>query len=77
MIDGRTGRSSRELISVSVAASDCMTADALTKIIFALREKGADLLAQYHADALLLERDGEPSWIFRSPCDTRDRTRFD
>ena len=77
MIDGRTGRSSRELISVSVAASDCMTADALTKIIFALREKGAGLLAQYHADALLLERDGAPSWIFRSPCDIRDRTRFD
>jgi len=77
MIDGRTGRSSRELISVSVAASDCMTADALTKIIFALREKGAALLAQHHADALLLERDGEPSWIFRSPCDTRARTRFD
>jgi len=77
MVDGRTGRSSRELISVSVAASECMTADALTKIIFALRGKGAALLAQYHADALLLERDGEASWIFRSPCDTRDRTRFD
>jgi FAD:protein FMN transferase len=77
MIDGRTGRSSRELISVSVAASDCMTADALTKIIFALREQGASLLTQYRADVLLLERDGEPSWIFRSPCDTRDRTRFD
>jgi thiamine biosynthesis lipoprotein len=77
LIDGRTGRSSLELISVSVAAADCMTADALTKIVFALREKAADSLAQYHADGLLLERDGAPSWMFHSSCDTRDRTRFD
>jgi FAD:protein FMN transferase len=77
MIDGRSGRSSRELISVSVAASDCMTADALTKIVFALRGKAAGLLAQYHADGLLLERDGAPSWMFHSSCDTPDQTRFD
>ena len=77
LLDGRTGQSGRGLISVSVAAAECMVADALTKIVFALREKAAGLLAQYHADALLLERDGEPSWIFRSPCDTRDLTRFD
>jgi thiamine biosynthesis lipoprotein len=77
MIDGRTGRSSRELISVSVAASDCMTADALTKIVFALRERAAGLLAQQHADGLLLERDGAPSWMFHSSCDTPDQTRFD
>ena len=77
MINGRTGRSSRELISVSVAASHCMTADALTKIVFELRERAAGLLAQYHADGLLLERDGAPSWIFHSSCDTCDRTRFD
>jgi FAD:protein FMN transferase len=77
MIDGRTGRSLRELISVSVAASDCMTADGLTKILFVLREKAAGLLAHYHADGLLLERDGAPSWTFHSSCDTRDRTRFD
>jgi hypothetical protein len=53
-----------------------MVADALTKIAFTLRETAAGLLAQYHADALLLERDGTPSWIFHSPCDTRDRTQF-
>jgi thiamine biosynthesis lipoprotein len=77
LLNGRTCRSSRELISVSVAASACMTADALTKIVFILREKSRPLLARYHADALLLERDGAPLWMFRSSCDTRDRTRFD
>jgi hypothetical protein len=41
-----------------------MSADALTKIVFALREKAAPLLARYRADALLLERDGAPSWTF-------------
>jgi FAD:protein FMN transferase len=77
VLNGRTGQPGRELISVSVAAAECMVADALTKIVFALREKTAGLLAQYHADALLLECNGAPSWMFHSPCDTRDRTRFD
>jgi thiamine biosynthesis lipoprotein len=77
LLDGRTAQSARQLISVSVAAAECMVADALTKIVFALREKTAGLLAQYHADALLLERNGAPSWIFYSLCDTRGRTRFD
>jgi len=77
ILDGRTSQSACELISVSVAAAECLVADALTKIVFALREKAAGLLAQYHADALLLECDGAPSWMFHSPCDTRDQTRFD
>jgi thiamine biosynthesis lipoprotein len=77
LFDGRTGQSARQLVSVSIAAAECMAADALTKIVFVLREKAAGLLAQYHANALLLERDGAPSWIFHSLCDTRDRTRFD
>jgi thiamine biosynthesis lipoprotein len=77
LIDGQTRRSLTPSISVTVAARDCMTADALTKVVFALREKAADLLMQYHSDALLLERDGSPSWMFHSPCDTRDRTRSD
>jgi thiamine biosynthesis lipoprotein ApbE len=61
---------------VSVAAAGCMTADALTKIVFALGEKAAPLLARHRADAVLLERDGVPSWLFHSPCDIRDRTQF-
>jgi FAD:protein FMN transferase len=77
LLDGRSGRTARELISASVAAAECMVADALTKIVFALREEAAGLLARYRADALLLERDGAPSWMFHSPCDTRGRTRFD
>ena len=66
LLDGRTRRCSRKLVSVSVAAPVCVTADALTKIVFVLGEKSVPLLAQYHADALLLERDGAPSWTFRS-----------
>jgi thiamine biosynthesis lipoprotein len=72
LLDGRSGQTARELISVSVAAAECVAADALTKVVFALREEAADLLAQYGADALLLERDGAPSWMFHSPCDTGD-----
>jgi thiamine biosynthesis lipoprotein len=77
ILNGRTGQAARELISVSVAAAECMVADALTKIVYVLREKAADLLTQSRADALLLERNGTPSWSFHSPCDTRDQTRFD
>ncbi len=77
LLDGRTRQSGRELLSVSVAAAECMAADALTKIVFVLREKAAGLLSQYHADALLLERNGAPSWMFHSLCDTSDQTRFD
>ena len=77
LLDGCTGRSARELISVSVAAADCIVADALTKIVFALREQAAGLLEQYRADALILERDAAPSWKFNSSCDTPDRTQFD
>lgn len=77
LLDGRNGQTARELISVSVAAAECMTADALTKVVFALREEAAGLLAHYGADALLLERDGAASWMFHSPCDTGERTRFD
>lgn len=74
LLDGRTGRAARELISVTVGAAECMTADALTKIVFALREGAAPLLARYRADALLLERGGAPAWMFHPPCDTSLQT---
>jgi thiamine biosynthesis lipoprotein len=74
MLDGRTGRPARDLISVTVAAANCMTADALTKVVFALREQAASLLARYSADALLLEHHGGPSWMFHSTCDTPHQT---
>jgi thiamine biosynthesis lipoprotein len=74
VLDGRTGRAACDLISVTVAAADCMTADALTKVVFALREQAAPLLAQYSADALLLEQNGGPSWMFHPTCDTSRQT---
>ena len=77
LVDGCTRRFARELISVSVAAAGCVVADALTKVVFALREQAARLLKQYRADALILERDAAPSWNFNSSCDTPDRTQFD
>ena len=74
ILDARTGRAACELISVTVAAANCMTADALTKVVFALREQAAPLLARYSADALLLKQDGGPSWMFHPTCDTSRQT---
>ena len=74
ILDARTGRAACELISVTVAAANCMTADALTKVVFALRERAAPLLAQYSADALLLEQDGGPSWMFHPTCERSRHT---
>src|SRR5262245_113575 len=70
MLDGRTNRAASDLISVTVGAANCLTADALTKVVFALREQAAPMLAQYSADALLLEQNGVQSWMFHSTCDT-------
>jgi thiamine biosynthesis lipoprotein len=74
ILDGRTSRAASDLISVTVAAVNCMTADALTKVVFALRERAAPLLTRYSADALLLEQDGGPSWMFHPTCDRSRQT---
>jgi FAD:protein FMN transferase len=74
MLDGRTGRAACDLISVTVAAANCMTADALTKVVFAVRDRAAPLLARHSADALLLEQDGAPSWMFHPTCDASRQT---
>src|SRR5262245_34594387 len=74
ILDGRTGRATRDFISVTVGAANCMTADALTKIVFALRERAAPLLTQYSADAVLLEQDGDPSWMFHPTCHASRQT---
>jgi thiamine biosynthesis lipoprotein len=74
ILDARTGRAACDLISVTVGAANCMTADALTKVVFALRGKAAPLLARYSADALLLEQDGGLSWMFHPTCDTSRQT---
>src|SRR6266480_1707726 len=72
--DARTGRAACDLISVTVGAANCVTADALTKVVFALREQAAPLLARYSADALLLEQGGRPSWMLNSTCETSRQT---
>lgn len=74
LVDGCIALAARELISVTVGAAECMTADALTKVVFALRERAAPLLARYGADAFLLERTGAAAWMFHSPCDTSVQT---
>jgi thiamine biosynthesis lipoprotein len=74
ILDARTGRAACDLISVTVGAANCVTADALTKVVFALREQAAPLLARYSADALLLEQGGRPSWMFNSTCETSSQT---
>jgi thiamine biosynthesis lipoprotein len=74
ILDARTGRGARDLISVTVGAPNCLTADAMTKIVFALRERAAPLLQRYSADALLLEKDGSPSWMFHPTCDASRQT---
>jgi thiamine biosynthesis lipoprotein len=69
ILNARTGQAACDLISVTVGAASCMTADALTKVVFALGERAAPLLARYCADALLLKQDGVPSWMFHRTCD--------
>src|SRR5436309_4256530 len=74
ILDARTGRAACDFISVTVGAANCMTADALTKVVFALRREAVPLLARYSADALLLEQDGAASWMFHPTCDTSRQT---
>lgn len=49
--------------SVSVLAPDCMTADALTKIVHADAERALAVLARYRARALVLEPDAVPGML--------------
>ncbi len=66
LINGQSRRGITSSLSVTTTAGDCMTADALTKIVFALREKAAPLLQRYRADALIIDRDGLPAWMFQT-----------
>ena len=63
LIHGQTWQPFVGDISISVAADDCMTADALTKIVFALRERARPILTNHRADAIILERDLMPQWL--------------
>ena len=72
---GRTHRSSR----VRLDQRDCRRSElhhggCTDKSCVCLRGEAAPLLARYSADALMLEQDGGPSWMFHSTCDTSRQT---
>jgi len=63
LIDGRTRQPFVDNVSITVAADDCMAADALTKIVFGLRDLARPILTHHTADAVILERDFTPRWF--------------
>lgn len=60
LIDSTTGRPVVRDISVAVSAPNCLTADALTKILVTRGEAARDLLRWFKADAVILERNKMP-----------------
>jgi thiamine biosynthesis lipoprotein len=60
LIHGRTRRPFVSAISVAVSAPNCLTADALTKIVLARGEKSCAILRACEADAVILERGKTP-----------------
>jgi FAD:protein FMN transferase len=65
LFDGRTRLPLPDEISVSVAARDCLTADALTKIALTLRGDAKEVLRRHGADGFLLERNLPARWLSR------------
>jgi thiamine biosynthesis lipoprotein len=59
LIDPRTGASCPRGRSVTVLAADCMTADALTKVVHADPQRATDVLSRFAARALMLQDDNE------------------
>lgn len=61
---GRRGRATRRRLgSVTVLAADCLTADALTKLVWALPSRATALLPAYGARALNLDARGRARWL--------------
>ena len=56
-IDPRSGKALAAGCSATVLAADCMTADALTKIVLTDCEAALPVLDRYHARAIVLDRD--------------------
>ncbi len=54
LVDGRNRSMLNRCDSITVLASTCMWADALTKVLAADLQRGAAMLAHFHAKALLL-----------------------
>jgi thiamine biosynthesis lipoprotein len=63
LVDGRTRQPCDDSLSVTVHAPGALLADALTKIVFALREKAAPILQRHQASALLLDRTGQCQFL--------------
>lgn len=63
LIHGRTRRPCVDDVSVTVVAADCLTADALTKIVLALRDAARPILDIHRADALLAGRGFSPRFL--------------
>jgi FAD:protein FMN transferase len=67
IIDPRTRKPPDAIAGVSVRASSCLMADALTKVVMIQGEDSAALLDHYHASALVVSMTGEirvtPGWL--------------
>lgn len=63
LVDAQTKRAFVDDVSITVSAETCMTADALTKIVFVLRDLARPILTRHHADPVILERDLAPRWF--------------
>ena len=73
LLDGQyPAEAASAFISVTVGAAECMTAEMATdeNCFRCLRAQATPLLARYSADALVLEPEGAPSWMFHAACDT-------
>lgn len=58
LLDARSGRPVAVGRSITVFGTDCMTADALTKVVAADRRGSVTVLDHFGAEALVLESDG-------------------
>lgn len=59
IFDPRTGYSPTDLASVTVVASSCLVADALTKVLFVAGfERALTVAKSWHADALVVHKSG-------------------
>ncbi len=66
VIDPRTAAPVRRIAGATVRAPTCVMADALTKIVMAIGEDAAPLLAHYGASALFVSGSGvhvSPDWL--------------
>jgi thiamine biosynthesis lipoprotein len=59
VVDPRTQRPTLAIAGATVRASDCMTADALTKVVMILGDTSIPLLDHYRASALVVGADGQ------------------